>query len=78
MERLGRDRIRVAIRHRVGMLKRWVVFKALLQGKQARTNSSTQEPEVTHLHKASGQHMLEEAMNEFLCRERTLFELSGV
>jgi len=71
-------RIRVYPWQRLGILNRRMVFKRLLQSKQARANRGSKEPEVTHFHKASGEHMLEETVNEFLCRERTAFELSGV
>jgi len=71
-------RVNVNRRQRLGILHRWMVFKVLLQSKQARANGGAKETEVTHLHKTSGQNVLEETMHELFCRERTPFELSGV
>lgn len=74
-ERGGVDKFRrqwLALRSGAGL------FKMLLQGKQARSNGCAKEAIVTHFHKASGEHMLEETVHEFFSRERTLLELPGV
>ena len=50
----------------------------LLKSKQARSDRRAKEAIVAHFHKASGQHMLEEALHEFFSREGTLLELPGI
>ena len=70
MYKFGRQWI--ALRSRVGR------FKMLLKSKQARSDRRAKEAIVADLHKASGEHMLEETLHEFFSRERTLFALPGI
>ena len=62
----------MALRESLGCLQ------VLLQGQQARPDRSAKEAEIAHLHKAFGKDMLEKAMDELLCGEGTLLELSAV
>jgi len=55
-----------------------LLLKLLAQGKQARTQGGAKETEVTDLHKATGEDMLQETVNELFSRERTVFELAGL
>jgi len=75
---LGRNLIGVGLRKRLSILRERTGTKLLLQSQQARANRSTEEAKVTDLHKAMGEDMLKEAMNEFLSGERTQFELSSI
>lgn len=52
--------------------------KHLLEHQRARPDGSAKEAEVAHLHKGFGQHMLEEAVDEFLSGESAMLQLSGV
>jgi hypothetical protein len=52
--------------------------EVLLDGHEPCAQGGTKEAIVADLHKASGKHMLEETLHEFLGRERTLLELPGV
>ncbi len=52
--------------------------EVLLERQEPGAQGGAKEAMVADLHKASGEDMLEEALHEFLCRERRLFELPGV
>jgi len=52
--------------------------KVVLDGHEPGAQGGAKKAIVAHFHKASGEHMLEETVHEFLSRERTLFELPGV
>ena len=63
---------------RAGRLDERLLLKLLVQGKQAGTQGGAKETEVTDLHKATGEDMLQETVNEFFSRERAVFELAGL
>ena len=63
---------------RAGGLDERLLLKLLAQGKQAGTQGGAKETEVTDLHKATGEDMLQETVNELFSRERAVFELAGL
>src|SRR6266508_3743333 len=55
-----------------------MVFRLFLDGHEPRAQGCAKEAIVADFHKGPGEHMLEEALHEFLRREGRLFELPGI
>jgi hypothetical protein len=61
-----------------GLLAERLLLKLLPQRKQAGTQRGAKETEVTDLYKSTGEHMLQETVNELFSRERAVFEFAGL
>ena len=66
---------RMGLRRRGGGCE---LAEVLLDGHEPCAQGGTKEAIVAYFHKASGEHMLEETLHEFLRREGTQFKLPGV